>query len=75
MKRYGFGIDIGGTTCKIGLLETTGTIVEKWEIPTRTQNGGEQILSDVAAFILEKSKNGTFQKRKSRVSALVCLVP
>ena len=54
MKKYGFGIDIGGTTCKIGLLETAGNIVEKWEIPTRTQNGGEQILPDVASFILEK---------------------
>ena len=33
MKKYGFGVDIGGTTCKIGLFETTGVLVEKWEIP------------------------------------------
>lgn len=24
MKKYGFGVDIGGTTCKIGLFETSG---------------------------------------------------
>ena len=29
---YCFGVDIGGTTVKIGLFEETGTIVEKWEI-------------------------------------------
>ena len=38
MKKYGFGVDIGGTTCKIGLFETTGQLVEKWEIPTNTQD-------------------------------------
>ncbi len=54
MKKYGFGIDIGGTTCKIGLFETTGTLVEKWEIPTRKENSGENILPDVAAFIASK---------------------
>lgn len=54
MKKYGFGVDIGGTTCKIGLFETTGVIVEKWEIPTRTENNGENILSDVTASINAK---------------------
>ena len=54
MKKYGFGVDIGGTTCKIGLFETTGVLVEKWEIPTRKENNGENILPDVAAFIAAK---------------------
>ena len=53
MKKYGFGVDIGGTTCKLGLFETTGMVLDKWEIPTRTENG-ENILSDVAAAIAEK---------------------
>ena len=54
MKKYGFGVDIGGTTCKIGLFETTGALVEKWEIPTRKENNGENILPDVAAAIAKK---------------------
>ena len=54
MKKYGFGVDIGGTICKIGLFETTGGLVEKWEIPTRKENNGENILPDVAAFITAK---------------------
>lgn len=54
MKKYGFGADIGGTTCKIGLFETTGMLVEKWEIPTRKEGNGEQILPDVAAAIASK---------------------
>ena len=54
MKKYGFGVDIGGTTCKIGLFETTGVIIEKWEIPTRTDNHGENILSDVTDSVMGK---------------------
>ena len=39
---YCFGVDIGGTTVKIGLFEETGTIVEKWEIPTNTLADGDR---------------------------------
>ena len=33
--KYCFGVDIGGTTVKMG-FEATGTILEKWEIKTHT---------------------------------------
>lgn len=52
MKEYCFGIDIGGTTVKMGLFRTDGTLLDKWEIPTRTENGGEAILPDIAASAL-----------------------
>jgi len=51
MKKYGFGVDIGGTTIKMSLFEMTGHMVDKWEIPTNTQNHGSSILNDVAAVI------------------------
>ena len=53
MKKYVFGVDIGGTTVKIGFFSADGTLLEKWEIPTRTENGGEQVLPDVAASVKE----------------------
>ena len=56
MSRYVFGVDIGGTTVKIGLLTEAGEKLEVWEIPTRTENNGENILPDVAASIREKMK-------------------
>ena len=34
--KYAFGVDIGGTTVKMGLLDYEGNIEESWEIPTRT---------------------------------------
>jgi len=49
--KYGFGIDLGGTTVKIAYFDETGTMLEKWEIPTVTANGGAQILPDIAASI------------------------
>ena len=48
MSIYCFGIDVGGTSVKCGLFKTDGTLLEKWEIPTRTENNGENILPDVA---------------------------
>ena len=36
MKKYEFGVDIGGTHCTIGFFETTGKMLDKWEIRTNT---------------------------------------
>jgi len=49
--KYGFGIDLGGTTVKIAYFDETGNMLDKWEIPTITENNGEQILPDIAASI------------------------
>lgn len=49
--KYGFGIDLGGTTVKIAYFDETGEMLQKWEIPTVTEGGGKQILPDIAASI------------------------
>ena len=54
MRPYAFGVDIGGTTVKIGLFTTDGIMMEKWEIPTRTEQNGELVLPDVAASLRAK---------------------
>lgn len=54
MQKYCFGIDVGGTTVKMGLFQTDGTLLDKWEIPTRTENQGEAILPDIASAALAK---------------------
>lgn len=54
MKKYAFGVDIGGTTCKIGLFETSGKLVDKWEIKTDTANNGAAILPNVASAVEQK---------------------
>ncbi len=54
MKKYAFGVDIGGTTCKMGFFETGGTLLDKWELKTNTADNGSSILSDVARAIDNK---------------------
>lgn len=49
--KYGFGVDLGGTTVKIAYFDETGTMLDKWEIPTVTAEGGKQILPDIAASV------------------------
>lgn len=54
MSKYAFGVDIGGTTVKLGLFGEDGSVLEKWEIPTDKKENGEHILPDVAASIEKK---------------------
>ena len=49
--KYGFGIDLGGTTVKIAYFDQDGTMLDSWEIPTVTEGGGGQILPDIAASV------------------------
>ena len=44
MMKYGFGVDIGGTTVKIAFFDQDGQMLSKWEIPTCKAAAGEQIL-------------------------------
>lgn len=54
MSKYCFGVDLGGTTVKIGLFDTAGTVLDKWEIPTRKEEKGSFILPDIAKAINDK---------------------
>jgi glucokinase len=62
MSKVCFGIDVGGTTIKCGLFETNGNVIDKWEIITRTENGGENILPDIAATVMSKMQLKGYKK-------------
>ena len=49
--KYGFGVDLGGTTVKLAFFDEAGTMLDKWEIPTVTADCGSQILPDIAASV------------------------
>ncbi|KAB1438303.1 ROK family glucokinase [Candidatus Galacturonibacter soehngenii] len=54
MSKVCFGVDVGGTTVKLGLFQADGQVMDKWEIVTRTQEKGKHILPDIAASIQAK---------------------
>lgn len=62
MKKYCFGVDIGGTTVKLGLFDVNGNLLDKWEIKTRVENEGAAILPDVAKSIAEKMEEKQIEK-------------
>ena len=62
MKKYVLGIDIGGTTVKIGVFETNGNLLERWEVPTRVEENGKYILSDIAKEVNKIKKKEIFKK-------------
>ena len=52
--KYCFGVDIGGTTVKMGIFEAEGKNIDKWEITTHTENEGARILPDIAESVKAK---------------------
>ena len=62
MANYVFGVDVGGTSVKMGLFDKDGNVLDKWEIPTRTADGGKNILPDIAASIKEKMAEKSLAK-------------
>ena len=54
MSQYVFGVDIGGTTVNLGFFDVEGNLLDKWEIPTRTEGAGSHILPDIADSIQAK---------------------
>lgn len=63
MDKYVFGVDVGGTTVKLGLFTVDGNLLDKWEIPTNTADGGKEILPDVAKSILAKMEERNLTKK------------
>jgi glucokinase len=51
---YCFGVDVGGTSIKMGLFMDDGVLLDKWEIETRKANEGEAIIPDIATAIKDK---------------------
>ena len=51
MARIGIGVDVGGTSVKLGMFTRTGNLIKKWEIPTDRENNCANVLPDVAASV------------------------
>ena len=60
--KYCFGVDIGGTTIKMGLFTAEGELLDKWEITTRRENGGEKVPQDIADAIAQKCADKNIAK-------------
>jgi len=54
MRRYNLGIDIGGTSIKIGLFDLDDNLLDSWNLPTNKSSFGEYILHEIAEVINSK---------------------
>jgi len=62
MDMFYMGVDVGGTTVKIGLFTEEGELLENWEIPTRKENNGEFILGDIVSSLQDKWNEKSIEK-------------
>ncbi|MDZ4197329.1 MAG: ROK family glucokinase [Candidatus Izemoplasmatales bacterium] len=54
MEKTILGVDIGGTSIKIGQFQLDGTLLQKWDIPTNRKNDGAHILEDIVDFVKQQ---------------------
>ena len=57
MGKKCIGVDVGGTSVKLGIFDVDGVLLKKWEIPTRKEEQGKYVLDDIAASIRETLKD------------------
>ena len=57
MKDLIMGIDVGGTTIKIGLIKDQGEILKQWSIATNKANQGSRIVPDIIESIQAQLKS------------------
>ncbi len=62
--RYGFGIDVGGTTVKLAFFNENGDLLKAWEIPTVTADCGSRILPDIAEAVLKFLQEERLEKEQ-----------
>lgn len=62
--KYCFGIDVGGTTVKMGLFQADGVLCDKWEIPTRKEFEEDVILPDIAQSLQKKMAEKNIDKEQ-----------
>lgn len=62
--KYCFGVDLGGTSVKLGVFTADGILMEKWEIPTDRSDNGKNIPSDIANTILDKISEKGIEKNE-----------
>ncbi|WP_186575789.1 ROK family glucokinase [Aquibacillus kalidii] len=61
-KKILIGVDIGGTTVKIALMDLEGLMIDKWEVPTRLEEQGRHVPDDIWNSIEEKLKVNKIDK-------------
>lgn len=62
MSKIVFGVDVGGTTIKMGVFTKEGTLIEKWEIPTKKGEDSSLVFKDIAENILAKMEKWNYTK-------------
>jgi len=56
MKKYYFGIDVGGTFVKGAIVDNEGKILVKDKIPTEYAKGGDRVVENIASLCRELAK-------------------
>lgn len=75
MKEYAFGIDLGGTTAKIGLFKTTGELLENGKCPLIPPTPENTFWKTWLLPCRARCRKRALPPRRWRAWASACLAP
>lgn len=55
------GVDLGGTTIKVGICNAQGELIHKFEGPTGTEEGAEVVLENIASYVRTIVEESSYQ--------------
>ena len=55
--KYAIGVDLGGTSIKLGIVTSTGKLLKKIQIRTEAEKGQKKVIENIKSGIREISKN------------------
>lgn len=60
MDKICIGVDVGGTSVKLGIFSIEGVLLKKWEIPTNKTGNYKNMMRDIADSILHELTEGGY---------------
>ncbi|MFT8362129.1 MAG: ROK family glucokinase [Sporolactobacillus sp.] len=58
--KINIGVDLGGTTIKMAIIDDSGKMLDKWAIATNTIDNGSHIANDISSSVLKKIEQMNF---------------
>ncbi len=52
-NKYAIGVDLGGTSIKLGIVTNTGKLIKKITVRTEAEKGPKKVISNIISGITE----------------------
>lgn len=60
-KQYAIGVDLGGTSIKLGIVTNTGKLIKKITVRTESQKGPKKVIGNIIAGVRQLTEKSNYK--------------